>query len=171
MAKKLSRRKKLGIWTAEILFFLLVYLAIRAWVQQDMAEGPAPVLEAELLDGSRISLEQYEGKPVLVYFWASWCGICKLEQGAINSVQKDWPVITVAMQSGNASDIELYLNEHQLDWTVIPDPDGSLAQRYGVRGVPSSFILNKEGVIRFQEAGYTTTLGLRARLWAAGQER
>jgi len=105
-----------------------------------------------------------------VYFWASWCGICKLEQGVINSIQKDWPVITVAMQSGKAADIQAYLQEHQLDWLVVPDPDGSLAQRYGVRGVPSSFILDKDGVIRFQEAGYTTTLGMRARLWAAQRD-
>jgi len=170
MAKQRSRQKKIWIWTGEILFFLLVYLAIRAWLQQDMVEGPAPVFEAELLDGSRINLEQYQGRPVLVYFWASWCGICKLEQGVINSIQKDWPVITVAMQSGKAADIEAYLEEHQLDWLVVPDPDGSLAQRYGVRGVPSSFILDKEGVIRFQEAGYTTTLGMRARLWAAQKD-
>jgi thiol-disulfide isomerase/thioredoxin len=167
MAKKFSRRKKIVIWTAEILFFVLVYLGIRSWLQQDMVEGPAPALDAALLDGSPVQLEQYQGRPVLLYFWASWCGICKLEQGVINSIKKDWPVITIAMQSGQPADIQAYLDEHQLDWRVVPDPEGRLAQRYGVRGVPASFILDENGVIRFQEAGYTTTLGLRARLWAA----
>jgi thiol-disulfide isomerase/thioredoxin len=168
LMKKQSRgRRRLLILAAELLLFAVVYLAVRSWLQQDMADGLAPPIEAALVDGSSIDLQQYQGKPVLVYFWASWCTICKLEQGAINAIKKDWPVITIAMQSGNARDIDQYLKENGLDWPVIADPDGRLAQRYGVRGVPSSFILDKDGVIHFRESGYTTSYGLRLRLWAA----
>ena len=167
MKKQSSGRRRLLILAAELLLFLAVYLAVRSWMQRDMADGLAPPFEAAEVDGNPISLEQFQGRPVLVYFWASWCTICKLEQGAINAIKKDWPVITIAMQSGNAKDIDQYLKENDLDWPVIADPDGSLAQRYGVRGVPSSFILDKDGVIHFRESGYTTSYGLRLRLWAA----
>lgn len=167
MKKKNRGRRRLLILSAELLLFAVVYLAARSWLQQDMAEGLAPPIEAAQVDGSHISLEQFQGRPVLVYFWASWCTICKLEQGAINAIKKDWPVITIAMQSGDAKDIDQYLKENGLDWPVIADPDGSLAQRYGVRGVPSSFILDKDGVIHSRESGYTTSYGLRLRLWAA----
>lgn len=167
MKKQTHKRRKFLVLTAEVLIFVLVYLAARAWLQKDMVEGSAPGFEAVLLDGRDVSLEQYQGKPLLIYFWASWCAICKLEQGSINAIKKDWPVITIAMQSGNAEDIERYLKENDLQWPVIADPDGRLAQHYGVHGVPSSFILDKDGVIHFRESGYTTTLGLRFRLWSA----
>lgn len=170
MAFLKKNRRRITILLVELLVFLLVYLGIRAWMQRDMVEGQAPALPGVTLQGEAFSLESYQGKPVLVHFWASWCGICKLQQGAINSIKQDWQVITVAMQSGNADDVRAYMNEQGLEWPVIMDPTGVVAQSYGVRGVPANFILDKDGTVRFRESGFTTELGLRARLWAAGDD-
>jgi alkyl hydroperoxide reductase subunit AhpC len=82
-------------------------------------------------------------------------------------LQKDWPVLTIAMQSGNASDIKKHMQEESLEWTVIADPKGEIARLYGVRGVPANFVLDAEGNVRFRESGFTTGPGLRARLWMA----
>jgi thiol-disulfide isomerase/thioredoxin len=165
-----NRKRRIVILLVELLIFFLVYLGIRAWMQRDMVEGQAPALPAITMQGEAFSLESYRGKPVLVHFWASWCGICDLQQGAINSIREDWQVITVAMQSGNAEDVRNHMKEQGLDWPVIIDTSGVVAQSYGVRGVPANFILDKNGVVRFSESGFTTELGLRARLWAAGND-
>ncbi len=85
--------------------------------------------------------------------------------------REDWSVITVAMQSGNAAEVSQYLLEHSLHFPVIIDEEGDLARRYGVVGVPASFVIDGLGDIRFSEVGYTTGMGLRVRLWWAGQIR
>jgi len=169
MTEKPTRNRRYLIWGAELLIFVLVYVGVRAWLQRDMVEGPAPAIEVVSVEGQPISLEDYRGKPLLIHFWASWCGICGLEQGTITDLQEDWQVLTIAMQSGNASDIRKHMQEESLDWVVIADPDGGIARRYGVRGVPANFILDAEGNVRFRESGFTTGLGLKARLWTAGR--
>ena len=167
MKRQRSRLKTL-LWVgAELLVFLGVYLGVRAWLQRDMAEGPPPVSEIELIDGKRVKLADYHGRPLLIYFWASWCGICGLQRGTVDDIARDWPVLTVAMQSGGAQEIRAYLREHGLDWPVAADPDGRLAARFGLRGVPAFFVLDPRGRIVAHESGYTTEAGLRLRLWLA----
>lgn len=75
--------------------------------------------------------------------------------------------MTVAMQPDGAQQIKQYLVEHHLDIPVIVDEQGIYAKQFGVRAVPTSFVINPSGDIRFLEMGYTTELGLRARLWWA----
>jgi len=159
-----------ALWVgAELLVFFGVYLGVRAWLQRDMPEGAPPVAELQLIDGRTVRLADYRGRPLLLYFWASWCGICGLERGVVDDIARDWPVLTVAMQSGRAEDIRAYLKEHGLDWPVVPDPDGRLAARFGLRGVPAFFVLDPQGRIVAHESGYTTEAGLRLRLWLAAQ--
>ena len=103
----------------------------------------------------------------MIHFWATWCPVCRLELDNIAALQPEHRVITLAMMSGTDGEILDYLKETKIDFPVISDPQGSIAQNWGVTGVPATFILDGEGRIRFVEVGYTTTLGLRARLWLA----
>ena len=105
---------------------------------------------------------------MLIHFWASWCPVCKLEQSNIQNIAKDHPVITVAMQSGHNEELKQYMDEEKLSFNVINDESGQLSKMYNIKGVPVSFIINKENEIKFVEVGYTTELGLRIRLWWAG---
>ena len=150
----------------EILFFVLLYLGLRAYMQRDMAQGTAPDIQASTLTQQAFRLSDAP-RPLLVHFWATWCAICKLEQASIQSISADYPVITIAMQSGSDADIQAYLNEHQLDFPVINDASGELSARYGVQGVPASFIVNDQQQIMAVERGFTTEWGLRLRLWWA----
>ena len=163
------RQRKWSLILAELLVFLVLYLGLRAYMQRDMADGPAPPLAGTSLTGEPLSLEDYRGRPVLVHFWASWCSVCRLEQDGVQAVAADWPVLSVALQSGSAAEVRAYLQEHGLTWDTLNDPDGSLARRFGVYGVPASFIVDADGRIRFHERGYTSSWGLRARLWLAGR--
>jgi protein-disulfide isomerase-like protein with CxxC motif len=94
--------------------------------------------------------------------------VCRAEQGSIDAVSRTHPVLSVASQSGPAAEVASYVAEHDIAPQVIVDSTSELAKRYGVHAFPTSFILNREGKIVFREVGYTTALGLRARLWLAG---
>jgi thiol-disulfide isomerase/thioredoxin len=153
---------------AEAVVVLVLILGIRAWQQSGTASGPAPALAGELLDGKPVALAAFAGQPVLVHFWATWCPICRAEQGSIDALARDLPVITVAMQSGDREAVIQFLRKETLSFPVLNDPDGVLAAQWGVRAVPASFIVDGAGQIRFLEIGYSTGVGLRLRLWLAG---
>jgi peroxiredoxin len=144
-----------------------VVLLVRAWLARDLAQGPAPAFETKLLDGSPVSLADYADRPMLLHFWATWCPICRLEEGEIMRLSRSHPVLTVAMQSGSPSEVEAHLTERERALDVVNDPDGALARRYGVRAVPSTFIIDRDGQIVFRKQGYAPPLELRLRLWLA----
>ena len=159
-------------WAVEIAIFVAVFFAIQAWMARDVPAGPAPDFATVGADGRALSLAEWRaahpGEAVGVYFWADWCPICTAQQGTIDGVQADYPVLTVAMQSGDAAAVNKVLAERGLDWTTAIDADGRIAQTYGLRGVPAFVIVDPAGQIRSVSLGYTTGWGLRARLWWAG---
>ncbi len=126
------------------------------------------MLRGTLLDGRPNIMPGKPAQPVLVYFWATWCAVCRAEQSAIESIAHGNPnVITVVMQSGNRDEVAKYLGEQGLNFPVLNDPDGRISAAWGVHAVPANFIIDSQGQIRFVEIGYTTGAGLRLRLWLA----
>jgi len=169
MVRRFRLRKRWQRWLLEGVLVVLVILAVRAWQQHGLATAQAPPLAGIGVTGEPLELARLRGRPVLLHFWATWCSICRLEEESIDAIARDHAVLTVAMQSGEAETLASYLQEAGLRFPVLPDPDGRLAARYGVRTVPATFILDPEGRIRFREVGYTTGWGLRLRLWWAGR--
>lgn len=162
-------KRKRTILIIEIGLIIVVYLVARAYSQRHLVSGIAPPIEAISLNGNMISLSSgMKDKPVLVHFWASWCPVCKLEQDSIQAISQDYPVISVAMHSGDKQQVTAHMQENKLSFPTIVDEDGELASQFGVRGVPTSFIVSPGQKIMFKEVGYTTETGLRARLWFAG---
>ncbi len=161
-----KRKRPVRRWIGNILLIMAVFAAIQWWQARPLASGPAPDLRAKLVSGEPVDLDQYLGKTVLVHFWADWCPVCRAEQGNIQAIAKDFAVVTIAMQSGSARAIHEYMAEQGLDFATIADPRAEISSAWGVKAVPTSFVVDPEGVIRFTAVGYTTETGLRARLWA-----
>jgi len=158
-------------WPQRILQGLVVIgllWGVHLYQTRHAATGPAPPLAGLGLHGESLSLDGLRGSPVLVHFWASWCPVCRLEQSSIDAIAKDYPVLTVALDESSASEMLQFLHEQQVDYPVIIDQEGDMAAAFGVRGVPSSFIVDADGNIDFISVGYTTEAGLRLRLWLAG---
>jgi peroxiredoxin len=103
----------------------------------------------------------------LIHFWATWCKICALNDGAIDGLAEDMQVVTIAMESGGEKDIRKEMEERELTFPVIVDGLGKLANKYHVKGVPTNYIIDANGKIRYVEVGYTTGIGLRIRMWLA----
>lgn len=164
-----QRRRRWWRYAGEALLLVLLIIGVHSWQIRDLPVGPAPPLEGVLLQGEAVTLADLRGQPVLVHFWATWCPVCKLEQASITALARDYRVITIAMQSGSREEVLDHLRRNSLVFPVINDPDAAQARRWQVRVVPTSFIIDRAGGIRFAEVGYTTELGLRLRLWLAGQ--
>jgi len=166
---KPPHRGKWRRYVINALVIIVVVAGIRLWQQRDMVSGAAPVLKGVTLTQQLYELPAHPDKPTLVHFWATWCPICRTEQGTIAAIARDHPnTITVAMNSGLTNEVKRYMQEQGIDFPTVNDPDGSISEVWGVHAVPASFIIAPDGKIQFVEVGYTTEMGLRLRLWWAG---
>lgn len=160
--------KKVYRWAIELILILVIISAVRFWQQRDVVSGIAPNISGVMLNGDSFDLYKNKTRPLLVHFWATWCPVCSLEQSNIENISKDNFIVTVSMQSGDDNELREFMKNEKLSFNVINDENGALSKLYNIRGVPVSFIINKDNKIEFIEVGYTTEIGLRLRLWWAG---
>lgn len=163
-------RRRFGL-PIEIWIFLIAFVALQFWQGRDMQAGTMPPIAGQLADGRPTSLEamlrEAGGKPLLLYVWSATCPICRAEEGTISALAEDWPVMTLAMQSGDAEAVAKLMQERKLAYPALVDARGEIAWSLGVRATPAWFVVDRRGDIRFSGMGYTTGWGLRARLWWA----
>lgn len=124
----------------------------------------APALSLRSLDGRVVSLSEFAGQVVILDFWASWCGPCRVSMPTLDRLWKevrDQGVVLVGVSlDRSASDASNYLTSQGYD-EMIALWESSTASRaaalsYGVSGIPRTFIIDREGIIRF--AGHPATL-------------
>jgi thiol-disulfide isomerase/thioredoxin len=151
---------------------LLVVLAVNAWQSRHVPAGSAPSLDAPMLPSTGLQdsqlqewLARHRGEVLAVHFWATWCPVCKASEDNVTRLMGGWPIVTVAMQSGDAGAVQRHLENAALPWPTALDPQGALARAWGVRAVPATVILDRDGRVTTASMGYTSTLGLWARLW------
>ena len=121
-----------------------------------------PEINIALTNGNQFNVS--EGRPLIIHFWATWCPTCKIEASNIESISKEYQVLTVAVNSGSNNDINKYLKERNLSFSVMNDRDGLFAKRFKVEAFPTTFIYDSSGKLKFSEVGYTSTVGLKARI-------
>lgn len=154
-----------------MLLFVAIYLALRPFFQGDVIQGQAPQMQLKTLSGETLNLQAInaQGKPVLVHIWATWCPICNFAKDGIEDIAKDYPVISIATQSGSDDALLDYAAEHGMNPSlIVNDYDGKWMQTFGAKAVPADFIINPNGEIQFVEVGISSQWGLRLRLWWAG---
>ncbi len=118
---------------------------------------PAPDFQLQNLDGQSITLSNLKGKPVLVNFWATWCSPCVSEMPYIQEIHEDWSdsglmVLTINM-GDSASEVEQFLQEHNLSLPVLLDTKKAIAPKYGIRAIPTTFFIDKDGIVRNKVIG------------------
>lgn len=104
----------------------------------------------------------------ILHFWATWCPTCRAEAGNIESVSHSAKVVSVAVKSGGLDQIEAFKRENGLTYPVINDQNGAIAGVFNISVFPTTIIVDRNNRVFWSETGYTTTWGLKLRLWLAG---
>lgn len=126
-----------------------------------LAGKSAPQFTLPMLTGDRtLSLSELRGQVVVINFWASWCTACRQEHPnfmAAWSRYRDSGVTFVGISfEDKPGDALAYMQELGGDWPLVKDPGGLTAQAYGVYGVPETFFIDQNGVVRLKQVGYTS---------------
>lgn len=158
-------------WGKEALWLLLIALVISTlldlWRSPTLPEGAmsAPVT---LQDGTSTDLATLSrGKPLLVYYWASWCGVCLFTTPAVQQLRQEGEnVLTVALRSGNAEQLGKGMSKKGLTFPTHNDESGDLAAKWQV-GVTPTFLVIKDGTLVSSTTGWSSKWGLQLRLWWA----
>ncbi len=143
-------------WTAAILLFVG-----GTWVSGQAApDGPAPNVTLQSADGRPVRLADLRGHVVLVDFWASWCPPCQKSFPALDSLYRErhdrgLDVLAVNVDE-HGQDASAFLDAHPHAMPVFLDPKGEAAQAFQVKAMPTSYLIDRDGRIRFTHTGYTT---------------
>jgi cytochrome c biogenesis protein CcmG/thiol:disulfide interchange protein DsbE len=114
----------------------------------------APDFSLESADGSIVTLSELRGRPVLVNLWASWCPPCRSEMPAMQEVYEEYQdagFVILAVNStyqDDPNDALAFVDELGLSFPILFDADGSVSHRYQSRALPTSFVIDQEGIIQ-----------------------
>lgn len=116
----------------------------------------APDFELQNLAGETVHLSDYRGQSVLINFWATWCGPCVVEmpdiQERYDAYIPDLVVLGLNFDEPQET-VQAFVNELELTFPILLDVGGKIQQQYQVRGYPSSFFVDPEGVIQVIHIG------------------
>jgi cytochrome c biogenesis protein CcmG/thiol:disulfide interchange protein DsbE len=127
-------------------------------------EGPAPVVGRRApdfalssIDGGRVSLAELHGKPVVVNFFATWCLPCKKELPAFQALAAQYAdrgltFLLVDMQE-DPDDVAVFLGDLGVSLPAVVDASGEVGKTYRVRGLPSTFFVGRDGLIKAVQLG------------------
>lgn len=134
-------------------------LAFNATAAEVGPGQPAPNCRlTPIAGGSSQDLRQLRGKVVYIDFWASWCGPCAQSFAFMNNIDRDLQnrglrVLAVNLDE-NPEDAKAFLAEHPANFGVVADASGQCPMDFGVRAMPSSYLIDREGVVRQVRLGF-----------------
>ena len=146
-------KKKLTIILAAVLALGLV---VTACPGQSVTGPPevgklAPDFELTTLDGQKLSLSQFKGTPVLLNFWATWCGPCRHEMPFLQQVYQDWPtdeLVVFTINVGESSSrVAQFMQSEGLSFPVLLDSNARVTESYYITGIPTTLFIDKFGFI------------------------
>lgn len=128
---------------------------------------PAPAFTLRTLAGDVVSLDDYRGQVVLVNFWASWCPPCRIEMPGFERVYRarradGFVILGIATDTHAQQAIREFVIEHDITYPILLADRQVIEQYGGVRALPESFLVDRNGIIRHRIIGYFAEPALRA---------
>jgi cytochrome c biogenesis protein CcmG/thiol:disulfide interchange protein DsbE len=139
-----------------VLFFMLFLAPVSVFAGKP--GDVAPAISLADVHGTIVTLESLKGKVVLLNFWAPWCRPCQEELPDLDGLHKKYlsrgfTVLSVCMEP-SASAVNKYLQKRPVSFPVLVDKDNEVSEAYLVSGLPVSFLIGKDGIIRHKHMGY-----------------
>jgi len=132
----------------------------------------APDFTLVNLESENVSLSDFKGQPVLINLWATWCGPCRIEMPTIQSRFEEFRdegfiVLAVSFDEQRA-DVQAFRDEFELTFQTLLDPGAEVQKLYRTRSYPTSFFVDRNGVIQAQHIGVMTEGNLDGNLAQIG---
>ena len=131
-------------------------------------DKPAPDFTLKDLDGNTVRLSDFLGKVVFLNFWATWCPPCRNEMPDIEKVHwkyKDRDVVVLGIDlRENASTVRPFVEDGGYTWTFLLDTTGEVGSMYSVSAIPTSYFVDRNGIIRAVVIGGMTGATMEAKL-------
>lgn len=122
----------------------------------------APEVAFQLADGKTSKLSDLKGRPVVLSFWASWCGPCRKELPALAALAATRPDVTFLAVNvdKDRSPAEQFIRELKMALPVAYDPDSAAMGRFDVVVMPTMFMVDRNGTVKFRKSGFNAEAGL-----------
>jgi peroxiredoxin len=156
---------------AIVVLFVVMVVGITIGRFQDQ-HGPAPAFSLREAYGGQVDLASYRGRTVLLVFWAPWCGVCRGELPILQSMStelRNSGVEVVTIHLGELESARQFLRETHMSLTTLVDPDQTVGNAYGVRGIPNLVLVGPDGKIAARAVGGLDEDTLRQ--WIAGARK
>lgn len=151
---------------------LLLFVAYRVWPQISVVTGiggtvgSAPHFQVTTLQGDTLSTESLRGQVVLVNFWASWCGPCRFEMPGFQKLYEDkhdqgFTIVGISQDRGSLAPMYEFLQKHDIDYPIARGTGQVDLAFGGVTALPTSFLIDRNGVIRHKVFGFFAPPALR----------
>ena len=137
----------------------------------DRYAAPAPQIKAapdfslQTLDGRTVKLSDYRDQVVLLNAWATWCPPCLAEMPDLEAYYRDHQergfVVLAVNSQENADTVAAFLEKHDFTFPVLLDPNGEVTKLYGIRGLPTSFFIDRDGTVQGVWSGQLSPTRLR----------
>lgn len=118
---------------------------------------PAPAFELADLDGKSVSLQSLQGKVVVLDFWATWCGPCRVIMPDLNALAKEHEADDVVVLAVNVAEevetVRTFLQEQKLSLRAVLDKDRSVSRKYQVTGIPQTVVIGRDGNVSHVHVG------------------
>lgn len=133
---------------------------------KDLVNKPAPDFELKKIEGGTVKLGDLKGKIIILDFWATWCGPCKESfptfQKLYNKFKSNPDIVFLAVNCSESwrgeeriKNVSKFITEKNYTFPVVIDEVNNANKKYNVEGIPTKFIIDKEGMIQFKDVGFS----------------
>lgn len=145
-------------WTMKLIYFMIVLTfplhtagAQSPWGINELVGKNAPDLSLRDINDKTVSLSSLRGNVVLINFWATWCPPCRAEMSSLNKLYKEYKgkgfTVVAVSKDRSVTYVKDYLSKNPVDFPILMDFDNKASKQFRVFSLPTSFLLDKNGVI------------------------
>ena len=127
------------------------------------SQNAAPDFKLDSLDGKTVQLASLKGKIVVIDFWATWCPPCRIVLPLVNKIYeqtrgKDVEVYGISTDRVSSEKVKSFVKENKITMPILHDRTGTVSMKYGVQGIPTIFVIDRDGNISDKHVGADPSL-------------